>query len=149
MDEIKKRLVQVENKIGQLCCLTVEHSIDYFKDISLLSNLKEFPDTGDMYYLPDSRLSEIQFISDCVEHSNTFQFIWLHGGAGIGKSTLARYLADNFKQAGCLAAYSSFKRGATGEWSVKDVVQAIARQIAHHLPSTRAKIIDGLGDLTP
>jgi hypothetical protein len=102
-----------------------------------------------MDYLLDSRTGEEQFVSSCVEHSDTFQFIWLHGGAGVGKSTLARYLADCFKQAGCLAAFASFKRGTTGEWSVKDVVQAIARQIAHHLPSTRAKIIDGLGDLTP
>jgi hypothetical protein len=149
LDEIKKRLVQVEDKIGPLCCLAVQSATDHLKDTSLLSHLKEFPNTGIMDYLPDSRPGEIQFVSSCVERSDTFQFIWLHGGAGVGKSTLARYLADCVKQAGCLAAFASFKRGTTGEWSVKDVVQAIARQIVYHLPSTRARIIDGLGDLTP
>ena len=54
-------------------------------------------------YLPDSRKPEVEELCE-RESSETDLVLCIHGPAGIGKSTLAGHLCDEFRSAGRLAA---------------------------------------------
>jgi hypothetical protein len=118
-------------------------------DDSDLSKLHDFPSVKRDPYLSDSRADIIDQVCSLIESSDAFQFIWLQGGAGVGKSTLVHHLKSLFQDSGCLAAYIAFNRQSTGNTSLKDVVHAVARQIAFNYPSSRAAISDALRHLIP
>lgn len=135
----------MKEMLGMVSLSNIEFLINLEIDALILRNLPEFAPAGqDNQYLPDSRTDVVEEILSLVNNSSSPQFIWIHGSAGIGKSTLAHFLASCFKKDARLAACVSFKRGTTGDSSFKAVAETIGYQIAHYYPRSIRSIVEAL-----
>jgi tetratricopeptide (TPR) repeat protein len=77
-------------------------------------------------YLPGSRSDVIQVIADWLENSTQLAF-WMHGGAGLGKSTLAHKIVDSLQADGRLATFAFLLRGSSSDPAT--VIQTMAREL--------------------
>ncbi|BCR98592.1 NACHT and WD40 domain protein [Aspergillus luchuensis] len=79
--------------------------------------------------LEDTRVqtrSQITQWADSVESECIF---WLNGGAGTGKSTIARTVAQSFETKGQLGASFFFKRGEPDRCNAKRLIPTIAKEL--------------------
>ena len=65
-------------------------------------------------YLPGSRSDDIKAIASWLEHPNQVVF-WMHGGAGLGKSTLAHKIVDSLRADDRLATFAFLLRGSSSD----------------------------------
>ena len=61
---------------------------------------------------------------------NTSRVLWLHGEAGMGKSSIAHTIADRFKKLGRLGSCYCFDRNQMAEQRDKKIFTTIARDLA-------------------
>jgi hypothetical protein len=80
------------------------------------------------FCLPDTRTELLSQISEWAESGDKFIF-WLNGMAGTGKSTIARTVAQSFKDQGLLGATFFFKRGEADRGNAKLFISTITRQL--------------------
>jgi hypothetical protein len=80
------------------------------------------------FCLPDTRTEILSQISEWAESGDKFIF-WLNGMAGTGKSTIARTVAQSFKDQGLLGATFFFKRGEADRGNAKLLISTITRQL--------------------
>lgn len=78
--------------------------------------------------LPDTRVELRCQITEWAESSDKCIF-WLNGMAGTGKSTIARTVAQSFKERGQLGASFFFKRGEADRNTAKRLISTILRQL--------------------
>jgi type II secretory pathway predicted ATPase ExeA len=80
------------------------------------------------FCLPDTRTDlQHQILEWAVSDSKSI--FWLNGMAGTGKSTIARTVAQSFKNQGLLGATFFFKRGEVDRGNAKYMVSTITRQL--------------------
>lgn len=68
------------------------------------------------------------------ERSSNKHLFWLNRIAGTGKSTIARTVAQAFKEDGILGASFFFKRGERDRGSTAKFFLTIVKQLAVHIP---------------
>ena len=69
---------------------------------------------------------------------------WLSGGAGAGKSTIARTVAASFAREKCLAGSFFFSRGGGDLGNAGKFVTTLARSLARHSPSFASSMSNAL-----
>lgn len=69
--------------------------------------------------------------------------LWVRGGAGCGKSTVAQTIADYFRGRGLLGAYGFCLRGKTDP---RTFLRAIAYELATYSPEIAARMLDAVKD---
>jgi type II secretory pathway predicted ATPase ExeA len=80
------------------------------------------------FCLQDTRTDLRRQVLEWAESDGKFIF-WLNGMAGTGKSTIARTVAQSFKNRGLLGATFFFKRGEADRGSAKYLISTITRQL--------------------
>ncbi|RXW15370.1 hypothetical protein EST38_g10484 [Candolleomyces aberdarensis] len=94
-------------------------------------------------YLPDSRKPDFEQL--CEQESNSTDLVLcVHGPAGIGKSTLAGYLSDQFRSADRLAAYIFLSAFRTETYGPETIIKMIAHEIASIHPRAIPKIVEAM-----
>ncbi|TFK75494.1 hypothetical protein BDN72DRAFT_441014 [Pluteus cervinus] len=68
--------------------------------------------------------------------------IWVHGALGVGKSALAKWIAQHYASLGWLAGSFFFFRGNGETNNINKFIPTIAYQIAISFPSAKAKIVE-------
>ncbi|KAF5327308.1 hypothetical protein D9619_004485 [Psilocybe cf. subviscida] len=107
----------------------------------LLENLPRLPShkiSHDRYFRA-SREKEIRDTLEWVEADDGERFLWIHGAAGVGKSTYARRLLDHIKEEGMLGAFAYFAIGIDSD--PKDLVRMMARELASLHPGCRHDVV--------
>ena len=84
-------------------------------------------------YLPGSRSDDIKAIAGWLENPDQFVF-WMHGGAGLGKSTLAHTIVDSLRADDCLATFAFLHRGSSSDPA--RVIKSMARELGALHPRT-------------
>ena len=91
-----------------------------------------------------SREKEIEDTLRWIEDSDGLRFFWIHGAAGVGKSTLARRLLDHIKGEGILATFAYFSLGNTID--AKDLVRGMARELSSLHPGCRSAVARAINE---
>ena len=109
-------------------------------DDTSLERLERLPSHSDSndHYFADSRKQEIEDTLHWIEEAGSKDFLWIHGAAGVGKSTLARELLDYLKVEGILATFASFVMGIDSK--PKILVRMMARELSSLHPGCRPAI---------
>ncbi|KAE8132176.1 hypothetical protein BDV38DRAFT_288020 [Aspergillus pseudotamarii] len=81
------------------------------------------------FCLPGTRTELRSQISEWAKSSDGKCIFWLNGMAGTGKSTIARTVAQSFKNQGLLGATFFFKRGEADRGNAKYLISTITRQL--------------------
>ena len=102
-----------------------------------MNDLPSHPDYTPNDYLKNSRDDVIQYVSDWIANAPE-SVLWVHGAAGLGKSTVAQELAQPPKSEDRLAG-GVFLTNLTTE-PPKKVIQMISRQLGTMYPQAIANI---------
>ncbi|KAK2731054.1 hypothetical protein FQN57_003638, partial [Myotisia sp. PD_48] len=81
------------------------------------------------FCLPNTRTELLSQISNWVESSDSKGIFWLNGMAGTGKSTIARTVANFFKERGQLGATFFFKEGEVDCDNARYLISTVIRQL--------------------
>lgn len=110
-----------------------------------LDSLPKHPDTSGkrVEYLPNSRKPDVDKLCE-RESSSTDLVLCVHGPAGIGKSTLAGHLSDEFRSAGRLAAFMSMGAFPTETLGPETIIKMIAHEIGSIHPRAIPKIVEAM-----
>ncbi|KAE8334733.1 hypothetical protein BDV24DRAFT_172015 [Aspergillus arachidicola] len=81
------------------------------------------------FCLPGTRTELRSQISKWAKSSDGKCIFWLNGMAGTGKSTIARTVAQSFKEQGLLGATFFFKRGEADRGNAKHLISTIIKQL--------------------
>ncbi|RXW22230.1 hypothetical protein EST38_g3640 [Candolleomyces aberdarensis] len=110
-----------------------------------LDTLPKRPDTSGMRveYLANSRQPEVEELCK-RESSSTDLVLCIHGPAGIGKSTLARHLSDEFRLADRLAASLFLGAFATDAFGPETIIKMIAHEIGSIHARAIPKIVEAM-----
>jgi NACHT domain len=74
------------------------------------------------------------------------RILWTHGSPGVGKSAIARMIAEMCTQAGKSVASFFFSRAAPGRDSVEKLVPTLAYQLSRSIPEIRDNLTRVLGE---
>ena len=98
------------NKTATSNELTLEVDVDALKN---LPRLPSFVGATNQYF-PESREDVLIDICTWIEGSSE-PLLWLHGAAGLGKSTLMHELVNHLRSAGRLATFAFLTLGSSGD----------------------------------
>jgi type II secretory pathway predicted ATPase ExeA len=104
-----------------------------------------FTDRNEDKCLPGTRQELLQQVQHWGRSSDRGIF-WLSGMAGTGKSTIARTLAQSFKDKGTLGASFFFKRNKEDRATAAKFFPTIVKQLAIHIPQMIAGIQKAIED---
>ena len=94
-------------------------------------------------YIPDSRKPDVEKV--CEAESTSDRLVQcIHGPAGIGKTTLAGHLSDEFRSAGRLAAAIFLGAFSTETMGPETIVKMIAHEIGSIHPRAIPKIVEAM-----
>ncbi|KAJ5107290.1 hypothetical protein N7456_003965 [Penicillium angulare] len=82
--------------------------------------------------LPETRTELRRQVTDWAEDFDSKLIFWLNGMAGTGKSTIARTLAQIFKEKGLLGASFFFKKGEADRGNARRFISTITKQLMSH-----------------
>ncbi|EED12693.1 WD-repeat protein, putative [Talaromyces stipitatus ATCC 10500] len=88
-----------------------------------------YADQHEYFCLPGTRVELLSQISEWAESSNGKCIFWLNGMAGTGKSTIARTVAESFKNKDQLGATFFFKRGEANRSNARYLIPTITKQL--------------------
>jgi len=94
--------------------------------------------------LPDTRVDLLQQIHNWIDRNDKRSIFWLNGLAGTGKSTIARTVAYNCFQQGCLGASFFFSKGGGDIGHASQFYTTIARQLAEESQFLKRCIYDAI-----
>src|ERR1700709_2176792 len=99
-------------------------------DVAALNNLPKQPQyvRSPYDYLARSREDVIETVLKWIEESNELVF-WLHGAAGLGKSTVAHQLVEILQDNGRLATILFPATNQTQDRGPSTVIQMMARDL--------------------
>jgi hypothetical protein len=126
---------EAENILLQIDMLaeSMKHLIEQFGLVNLRVAEGAFYDSyineHEDFCLPDTRSELRSQISEWAESTEGKCIFWLNGMAGTGKSTIARTVAQSFKDKGQLGATFFFKRGEADCGNAKYLISTITRQL--------------------
>jgi type II secretory pathway predicted ATPase ExeA len=126
---------EAENILNQVDKLaeSLKHLIEQFGLVNLRVAEGAFYDSyineHEDFCLPGTRTELRSQISEWAESADGKCIFWMSGMAGTGKSTIARTVAQSFKDKGQLGATFFFKRGEADRGSAKYLIPTIARQL--------------------
>ncbi|KAJ5716464.1 hypothetical protein N7493_008375 [Penicillium malachiteum] len=127
--EAENILVRID-ELGESLKLLLEQSslmhLYIVEGASYDSHVHEHED----FCLPGTRTELLSRITKWVKFDDKFIF-WLNGMAGTGKSTIARTVAQGFKEQGLLGASFFFKRGEVDRGTAKYLITSIAGQLVN------------------
>jgi hypothetical protein len=85
--------------------------------------------------LPGTRVAIIKLVTDwALDPTTTQNALWVHGLAGMGKSTLSTTVANRFREMGCLGAFVFFSRDVAERSNPATVIRTLAYQIGSFHP---------------
>ena len=98
-----------------------------------------------------TRVQVLDTINSWVRNTSFPNIFLLTGGAGTGKSTIARTIAQEYERKGTLGAYMFFIRGktdpkATSTTITSMVLRTVAYKLAHRIPRIAELIYAEIGD---
>ena len=98
-----------------------------------------------------TRVQVLRKINSWVRDTSSPSIFLLTGGAGTGKSTIARTIAQEYEDKGELGAYMFFIRGKTGPKAMSTtitnmVIQTVTYKLARHNPQIAELIYAEIGN---
>ncbi|KAJ5249461.1 hypothetical protein N7524_011777 [Penicillium chrysogenum] len=125
-DEAKETLCRIDQLAESM-----NNLIEKFKMSNLHVEEAAFYDSyanqHEDFCLPDTRTELCSRILEWAESADERCVFWLNGMAGTGKSTIARTVAQSFKDKGQLGATFFFKRGEGSRGNARYLVSTITR----------------------
>jgi hypothetical protein len=141
MQDIMGQMQTAQIKIGLATRLEVAKNATY--DTSGLGNDFDTPEK-ELYCLPGTRESLIRRICDWADERHGSMFLWLHGSAGTGKSTILRTVAQNLDNENRLGGSFFFRRGGGDRGVSTKLFTTLAAQLAQKIPDMEEEIADAL-----
>ncbi|KAL4744254.1 hypothetical protein BDW72DRAFT_188952 [Aspergillus terricola var. indicus] len=127
-DKAKEMLRRIEQLAESM-----DHLIEKFKISNLHVEEAAFYDSyinqHEDFCLPNTRTELRSRISEWADSTGERCVFWLNGMAGTGKSTVARTVAQSFRDKGQLGATFFFKRGEGNCGNARYLVSTITRQL--------------------
>jgi hypothetical protein len=126
---------EAEDILSQIDALadSMKHLIEQFRLVNLRIAEGAFYDSyineHEDFCHPETRPELRSQISEWAESTDDKCIFWLNGMAGTGKSTIARTVAQSFKDKGQLGATFFFKRGEADRGNAKYLISTITRQL--------------------
>ena len=97
--------------------------------------------------LKGTRVDLLQQIRTWAQRVDPPNIFVLTGGAGTGKSTVARTIAEEFEAGKSLGCYIFFERGKTDSITITStVIKTIAYRLACHIPDFKESLWDTTKD---
>lgn len=90
--------------------------------------------------LPGTRRDLLKEIIDRLMTPSDKNVLWLHGAAGLGKSTLANSVAEYFGGLRRQGAFLFFDRNTPNESAPTAVIRTLAYQLAEHNPAIKSAL---------
>lgn len=134
LDEIKKKNATDERQEYLLSRLPTASGASFDSDHNW----------GRRTCLQDTRAELLQQIQTWVEGTGEKSVFWLRGTDGIGKSTVARTVAQRYNKQGKLGASFFFSKGEGDLSGSTKLVSSLAQQLAKSIPHTRRFICDAI-----
>ncbi|KAL4783825.1 hypothetical protein BJX76DRAFT_348278 [Aspergillus varians] len=139
LDQHLRRQAEAEAILTHIDKLTME--IRRISDKDTIQNLPSaddalfdsYKDQHEAKCLAGTRTDLLRQVKDWGRSSDIHIF-WLSGMAGTGKSTIARTVAQSFKEDGILGASFFFKRGEKDRSSAAKFFPTIVKQLTVHVP---------------
>jgi len=88
---------------------------------------------------PKTRLAVLRIIMQWIQGLDG-SMLWLHGPTGVGKTAIARSIAEHYEELGLLLATFFFSRTVDGRNTIRQFISTIAYQLAQTIPATRQYI---------
>ncbi|KAF7171101.1 hypothetical protein CNMCM6106_005561 [Aspergillus hiratsukae] len=127
---------------------SMKHLIEQFSLVNLRVAEGAFYDSStnehEDFCLPETRTELRSQISKWAESSDSKCLFWLNGMAGTGKSTIARTIAQSFKDKGQLGATFFFRRGEADRGNVKYLISTITRQLVTKYRQLVPDVLDAI-----
>ncbi|KAJ7174711.1 hypothetical protein C8R46DRAFT_990796 [Mycena filopes] len=139
VEKLRQRLQELHTQFSDLLTLGVAAKTDQIAnnmhaivDDQHLAKLKPIPVAMDgSTCLPGTRSSVIAKLTEWGLLS-TNKFLWIHGSAGSGKSTISTTMATVFESLGQLGSFVFFRRDVEGLSDAFGIIRTMAYQLAHH-----------------
>ncbi|KAF7968879.1 hypothetical protein HWV62_29156 [Athelia sp. TMB] len=90
--------------------------------------------------LPGTRQERLKEVIDWLLTPSDHNVLWLHGEAGVGKSTIATTIAEHFGRLGRRGAFLLFDRNSPLESAPSRVISTLAFQLAQHNTAIRSAV---------
>ncbi|KAH9485862.1 Vegetative incompatibility protein HET-E-1 [Psilocybe cubensis] len=115
------------------------NSVEYAKGATGYSSVKQCLATTRVEILDEIT----NWVNDTSSESNV---MWVSGGAGTGKSTIAHTIARRFAELGSLGSCFSFDKNAAGDRRHEKIFSTIARDLADIDPAVKSALSQVLHD---
>ncbi|KAF7967746.1 hypothetical protein HWV62_33234 [Athelia sp. TMB] len=126
----------------------IKAGVDRLVESDNLRNLKpaEMNATKRSLCLPGTQQERLEGIIDWLLTPSDQNVLWLHGGAGLGKSTIATTIADHFGRLHRQGAFLFFDRNSPLESAPERVMSTLVFQLAQHNGAIRSAVSAALTD---
>ncbi|RXW21690.1 hypothetical protein EST38_g4164 [Candolleomyces aberdarensis] len=127
----------------------LQANYQYLKDATAqgrLDHLPQHPDDSGQRgeYLEDSRTEATNAVAEWMRVSHDL-IIWIHGTAGVGKSTFSRHLTESLRQTQRLAA--SVRLRAVGDnWGPETMIKLLAAELGRNHPMAIDDVLAAVGE---
>ncbi|KAF7967837.1 hypothetical protein HWV62_32908 [Athelia sp. TMB] len=95
---------------------------------------------------PGTQKAQLKEVKDWLVTSSDQNILWLHGAAGLGKSTIATTIADHFGGLRRQGAFLLFDRNTPFENAPERVVSTLAFQLAQNNAAIRSTVFVAIRD---
>ncbi|EXJ95094.1 hypothetical protein A1O1_00213 [Capronia coronata CBS 617.96] len=125
----------------------LEHKLNLDKlPVAVGAAFNSYQDELDARCHPDTRVDLLRDIYTWAGQADGKSIFWLNGGAGTGKSTISRTVAQTFSDHGRLGASFFFKRGERDRENARLFVSTIVREMVRQIPALRPHVHQAIED---
>ncbi|GAB1211518.1 hypothetical protein ATERTT37_000641 [Aspergillus terreus] len=94
--------------------------------------------------LEDTRVQTRSQITQWADSAESEFVFWLNGGAGTGKSTIARTIAQSFEAKGQLGASFFFKRGESDRGNARRLIPTITKELIKQNKDLASRVLGAI-----
>jgi len=138
LDEHLQHGKNAENILAQIdqVSISLEGLVQKFNlptaEGAFYNSYNPYMDSLEALCLPGTRTDLLCQVSEWAGSSGSKGIFWLNGMAGTGKSTIARTVAQTFKENGQLGASFFFKKGEADRGNARRFISTITKQLIAH-----------------
>ncbi|KAF7966613.1 hypothetical protein HWV62_37629 [Athelia sp. TMB] len=142
LDQLRDDLISEVTLPTAFLSSQTKRGVDRLADYNILNGLKPASmNAADRpLCLPGTQQAHLEKVIDWLLTPSSQNVLWLHGAAGLGKSTIATTIAAYFRGLHRRGAFLLFDRNSPLESAPSRVITTLAFQLAHKSPAIHATV---------